>query len=95
MQSGALGLFSERLPNVSAKVREDGVATIVKIIKSIQSIASREPMTSYQALQSIGLTVLPGEEPALTSTIPLLVAGIRARRNVASAMAVLLSYSYA
>ncbi|KAG6909155.1 hypothetical protein DXG01_001782 [Tephrocybe rancida] len=89
VQSGALELLSDRLPQVTDKTRVSIVPIIVKItgvIRNLLSSQANETLTraAYKALRSIGLTMCPSEESCLTEVVPLMLISIRGR-NVASA----------
>ncbi|KAG5644278.1 hypothetical protein DXG03_008763 [Asterophora parasitica] len=94
VQSGALELLSERLPQVAEKTRLAIVSTITKIIGAIRGLLSSQPsealsVASFKALRSIGRTLCPGEESSLTETIPLILASIKGRTGAAAAMSAL------
>lgn len=93
---GVFDLLREVLPNVSEKVRQDSKNTMVKIVdvikKLIPTAESKALLpAALSALKSIADTLSPGEEHALTATVPLTIKAIRERRATASALSTLLS----
>jgi U3 small nucleolar RNA-associated protein 10 len=94
VQAGALELLSDRLSEVSTKMRCEIVPTIIKITEAIRDLLASKSMGSvassaFRALQSIGITLCPGEESSLTDAIPLILAGIKGRTAASSALAAL------
>jgi len=94
VQAGALELLSNRLSDVSTKMRQDIVPTIVKIIDAIRNLLVSKANGSIEssalrALRSIGLTLCPGEESSLTITIPAITNAIKERTAVSLALAAL------
>ena len=94
VQAGALELFSDRLTEVSTKMRHDIVPTIIKITDRIRNIlvskseGSVRP-SAFRALQSIGLTLCPGEESSLTNAIQPILAAIKGHTATSVALAAL------
>ncbi|KAF8064012.1 hypothetical protein FPV67DRAFT_198389 [Lyophyllum atratum] len=94
VQSGALDLFSERLPQVAEKTRLAVVPVIIKIIGVIRGLLSSQTeealtLSSFKALRAIGLTLCPREESPITETIPLVLGFIKRRKATAAAMSAL------
>jgi U3 small nucleolar RNA-associated protein 10 len=72
---------------------------ITKILDSIRKLLPSHPnspivQAAFTAVKSIALTMRPGEESALTSLIPIVLAEVQARRSTASAIAVLVPLSF-
>jgi U3 small nucleolar RNA-associated protein 10 len=95
VHAGALELLSDRLAEVSQKMRQDIVPTIAKITDAIRNLLVSKmdasvASSAFRALQSIGLTLCPGEESSLTEIISPILAAIRGRTAAApSALAAL------
>ncbi|EIW76657.1 hypothetical protein CONPUDRAFT_168479 [Coniophora puteana RWD-64-598 SS2] len=97
VQTGSLGLLSQRISNISDNARRDNLSSIISTVEGIQQILSKQSGGSLvdaalHALKAIGSTISPGEENALTATIPLVMKVARARDSVSFAMAVFPSY---
>jgi U3 small nucleolar RNA-associated protein 10 len=91
VQAGALDLLSQRLPNVSTKMRQDIVPTIIKIVVATRNLLvskndSLAP-SAFRALRSIALTLCTGEESSLTETISPILTAIRERTSSSWALA--------
>ncbi|KAJ7042839.1 hypothetical protein C8F04DRAFT_1251651 [Mycena alexandri] len=94
VQGGALDLLSQRLPDITSTTRVKITARInasVEEIRKLLLLHSDGPLSasSYKALQSIAATMSAGEEGALTTMIPPVLAAIRGRKMAKSAMAAL------
>ncbi|KAG5637085.1 hypothetical protein H0H81_005818 [Sphagnurus paluster] len=94
VQTGALDLLSERLPQVSERTRLALVPAIAKIIGVIGELLCSHTVeaisvASFKALRSIGLSLCPGEESALAETIPFILKSIRGRNATVPAICAL------
>ncbi|KIP06398.1 hypothetical protein PHLGIDRAFT_128310 [Phlebiopsis gigantea 11061_1 CR5-6] len=92
---GVFNLLAEGLPNVSERVRQESRVAITKIVDSIKTlIPTATPgvlSSALNALNTIATSLSPGEEHALTSTVPLVIKSIKERRATSSALTTLLS----
>lgn len=87
-------LFSERLPSLSAKTRQDVVPVIIKLIGVIRDLLKSQTdktmtLSAFGALKAIGITSCSGEESPLMETIPSILVAIKGRTLAPSAMAAL------
>ncbi|KAG6836982.1 hypothetical protein H0H93_016935 [Arthromyces matolae] len=94
IQSGALELFSERLPTITEKTRQTVVPVIYRIISVVRGLLSSQvnqtlSQAACKALRSIGLSMRDGEESSLTETVPLILASIQKRNVTAAALSAL------
>ncbi len=84
--------------NITDKVREDVKPVWSKSIGVSKEMlsTSADPLLSaaLRALNTLALTVSPGEEHSLTTTVPLVIDNIRERKSTRSALEVLLALSY-
>ncbi|KAI0920552.1 hypothetical protein AcV5_010550 [Taiwanofungus camphoratus] len=96
VQTGAMELLSERLTSVADRARRELTSSVIKIIDFIKKeLASNTdgPLTraTFHALRTISATTCPGEEISLTSTVPLVLGGMRERTTAAPAIQALSS----
>lgn len=92
-------LLSERLTSVADGARRELTSSVIKIIDFIKKeLASNtdSPLTraTFHALRTISATTCPGEEISLTSTVPLVLGGMRERTTAAPAIQALSSLWY-
>ena len=93
---GVFYLLSEEVHNVSEKARQDSKTVMAKIIDAIkQRLADTSSdvlmPSALRALASIAITLVPGEEHGLTSTVPLVIKCIQERRATVPGLAALLA----
>ncbi|KAJ7222324.1 hypothetical protein GGX14DRAFT_663256 [Mycena pura] len=93
-QGGVLNLLSERLHDVANATRLKITARINETVEEIRKLLlvhSDGPLavSSYKALQSIAVTMSPGEEGILTSIAPTILTALRAKKMAAPAMGAL------
>ncbi|KAF4568223.1 snoRNA-binding rRNA-processing protein utp10 [Pleurotus pulmonarius] len=85
IQNGALELLTDRLDRVSESVRQEASATCVQILNHVKSILhdnmrmSPLGLSCFSAIKTIASSSCPGEESALISLLPLIVAAIRTK----------------
>ncbi|PFH46286.1 hypothetical protein AMATHDRAFT_155738 [Amanita thiersii Skay4041] len=90
VQSGALDLFSERLPMVADVVREAATPGITSIIEKIRVVITSLQDTTlvqsaYRALRSICLTLQKGEEGSIAKLVPPMLSAVKNRNSSSQA----------
>ncbi|KAJ7054756.1 hypothetical protein C8F01DRAFT_1162846 [Mycena amicta] len=85
VQSGVLLLLSQRLHDVANATRAKITTRINEIIEEMRKLLLAHP----DALQSIALTMSPGEEGALTAMVPTLLSAAKAHKMAQPAMSAL------
>ncbi|KDQ54552.1 hypothetical protein JAAARDRAFT_135194 [Jaapia argillacea MUCL 33604] len=95
-QIGALDLISTRFESVSEATRRTMTSTINDLITRVGAIVSRQDMqtdalrlSGLDALRSICGSSCPGEENALTNTVPIVIQCLRNELSMPKAISVL------
>jgi U3 small nucleolar RNA-associated protein 10 len=99
VQAGALDVLADRLASVTNEVRHAITPTIIKILAQIQQklpVHKGGPLASasFKAVKAIAQSMCPGEEGPLAACISVILAAIRDRIEVASAVQALVPLSY-
>ncbi|TFK71529.1 hypothetical protein BDN72DRAFT_432062 [Pluteus cervinus] len=94
IQLGALDLLAARISGISEEARQQVTSVMIQIIDQIRGIISSRASTprikpAFAALASIGGSLCAGEESAVTTTIPSIVAAIKTEALTTSALAAL------
>jgi len=96
VQTGALNLLGEQLPNIKEDVRAKSKKSVVQIIDIIRKLllsknGQEQLDASLYALNTIASTMASGEESALATTVTIVVAFVQEQQSAASAAKTLLS----
>ncbi|KAI0354312.1 hypothetical protein OH77DRAFT_530067 [Trametes cingulata] len=96
-QAGALELLGDRLTEVAEKTRRSLTPSLVQIVDIIRSFLSSAHDAlagpALRALSTIGDTLAPGEENAVTNTVPLVLMSLKRDSLRDPALQALLSFS--
>lgn len=97
-QAGAFELLGERLKQVAEKARTTLSPSVVKIVDIIQRITStaRDPpliRSALQSLSTISETLSPGEEGAVSATVPSVLGCVSRSESRVPALGALLAFS--
>ena len=75
-------------------MRQAVVPSIVKIAENVQRLFSQQPeksimVSAFRAIESIGLTMVPGEESCLGNLVPSLISATKDRDLASAAVSAL------
>ncbi|KAK1226193.1 snoRNA-binding rRNA-processing protein utp10 [Marasmius sp. AFHP31] len=94
VKAGALELLHSRLSRISTTVRQTVASSIIKIAENVQRLLSQQlekslMVSAFRAIESIGLTMVPGEESCLSGLVPSLISASKDRDLASSAVSAL------